>query len=173
VGRDGDDAGELFREAVRGATPLHDRRRVPISGPARAGQRRAKPARDDGTAKLHVDEAGGRAFGVSRKTMRELAAGALPLQATLDLHRHTSREAYERLTRFLAESRATGLRSILVITGKGRAEEPAGMASRERLRDLVPAWLSGQLASRVLAFTPARAEHGGAGALYVLLRTSP
>ena len=167
--RDADDAGELFREAVRGATPLHDRRRLPVPGRAQAGGRSSARDGDARAAELQVEEASGRAFGVSRKTMRELSAGALPPQAALDLHRHTSRVAQERLGRFLAESRAAGLRTVLVITGKGRD----GPGSLERLRDLVPAWLCGPLAASVLAYTPARAEHGGAGALYVLLRVAP
>ncbi|HKE17945.1 MAG TPA: Smr/MutS family protein [Kofleriaceae bacterium] len=169
VRRDAD--GELFRDAVRGATPLADRRRVAVPGRSAAGGRTvARPAdRDPATSDdgaLHMDMSGGRAPGVSRKTLRELAAGRPRCEATLDLHRHTSRIARERLARFVAESRAAGLRAILVITGK--AERSPGP---ERLRDLVPEWLSGPLAPSILAFTVARAEHGGAGALYVLLRT--
>jgi DNA-nicking Smr family endonuclease len=166
VRRDADEA-DLFREAVRDATPLADRQRVRATAdvPARApaGPRRAP--RQSGP--LEVEPSGGRAFGVSRKTLRELAAGRTPPEATLDLHRHTARAAQERLTRFVAESRTAGRRSVLVITGKGDHSR-----SLERLRDLVPVWLAGPLAPAILAFTPARAEHGGAGALYVLLRTA-
>lgn len=161
VRRDADEA-DLFREAVRGATPLVDRQRVSASAPA-AGPRRSAPARGP----FEVDGSGGRAFGVSRKTLRALASGQLPVEATLDLHRHPSRAAQERLTRFVAESRAGGLRVVLVITGKGDRSR-----SLERLRDLVPDWLAGPLSPAILAFTQARAEHGGAGALYVLLRTA-
>ena len=159
--RDPDEA-DLFREAVRGATPLADRQRVRASAPAAGVRKVARP-----TGPFEVDPSGGRAFGVSRKTLRALAAGELPVDSTLDLHRHPSRAAQERLTRFVAESRAAGLRMVLVITGKGDRSR-----SLERLRDLVPVWLAGPLSPAILAFTPARAEHGGAGALYVLLRTA-
>jgi DNA-nicking Smr family endonuclease len=158
--------GELFRRAVRDATPLADRRRVPVSGRSAGAAAPRAPAPRDATG-LQIDAGGGRAFGVSRKTLRELAAGRPAPQATLDLHRNRSRVALERLTRFVAESRDSGLRAVLVITGK--AERSPGP---ERLRDLVPDWLAGPLAASVLAFTPARAEHGGAGALYVLLRAT-
>jgi DNA-nicking Smr family endonuclease len=164
--RDADEGTDLFREAVQGATPLADRHRVPVSGRANGAPGRS---RESHAERLQVDPAGGRAFGVSRRTMRDLAAGRPPPQASLDLHRRTSIAAREHLARFLAESRAAGLRSVLVITGKGREDEgrPRGL---DRLRDQVPDWLSGPLATAVLAFTPARAEHGGAGAYYVLLR---
>jgi DNA-nicking Smr family endonuclease len=156
--------GELFRRAVRGATPLADRRRVPVSGRSAGAPAARAPAPEESTS-LQLEEDGGRAFGVSRKTLRDLAAGRPAPQATLDLHRNGAALARERLTRFVAESRADGLRAVLVITGKAeRSPRP------ERLRDLVPDWLSGPLAASVLAFTPARTEHGGAGALYVLLR---
>jgi DNA-nicking Smr family endonuclease len=157
--------GELFREALRGVTPLSDRRRVPVSGRTAGAPAQRAPAEE--TPGLQLDADGARAFGVSRKTLRELAAGRPAPQATLDLHRHGSRVARERLTRFVVDARAAGLRAVLVITGK--AERSRGP---ERLRDLVPDWLAGPLAGSILAFTTARAEHGGAGALYVLLRAT-
>lgn len=170
---DADEAGELFREAVRGATPLADRLRAPAAKPTPAGLPRA-PTDDvpDAGRGMEVDDGRGRAFGVSRKTLRELAGGRLPPQATLDLHGHSARVAREHLVRFVTQARTDGLRVVLIITGKG--ERPRGRAPAapgERLRDLVPGWLAGPLASALLAFTPARAEHGGAGAIYVLLRS--
>ena len=166
VRRDTDEDGELFREAVRGARPLADRRRVAVQG--RSAGAAARPAAAPAKSQdLQRDGASGHASGVSRKTLRELAAGRLAPEATLDLHRRTAAAALDRLTRFLADSRASGARAVLVITGK--AERSPGP---DRLRDLVPDWLCGPLAGSVLAFTPARAEHGGAGALYVLLRAS-
>lgn len=164
VRRDADE-DELFREAVRGARPLADRRRVAVS----RGSAIARPSPKVATESkgLQRDGASGHAFGVSRKTLRDLAAGRPAPEATLDLHRRTAAAARDRLTRFVADSRASGARAVLVITGK--AERSPGP---ERLRDLVPDWLCGPLSGAVLAFTPARAEHGGAGALYVLLRAS-
>ncbi len=167
VRRDADEDGEIFREAVRGARPLADRRRVAVSGRSPGAIARPAPSAAPQSKGLQLDGGRGRAYGVSRKTLRELAAGRPAPEATLDLHRHTAGAARERLTRFLADSRASGARAVLVITGK--AERSPGP---ERLRDLVPEWLCGPLSAAVLAFTPARAEHGGAGALYVLLRAS-
>ena len=173
VRRDGDEASELFREAVTGATPLTDRHRVRVIGPAAGRIRRGAPAPGpaqppESAGRLRADGDGGRAHGVNRKTFRQLAAGHLPPEATLDLHRLTADAARERLARFVTRSRGAGHRVVLVITGKAeRSTSPVG----GRLRDLVPGWLGAQLAAAVLAYTPARPEHGGAGALYVLLRS--
>jgi DNA-nicking Smr family endonuclease len=172
--RDGDDASDLFREAVRDATPLTDRHRVRVVGPS-AGQARrgASPAAlaAQGIAakeRLQPDGDGARAHGVSRKTVRELTAGALAVEASLDLHRLRASVARARLDSFVRSSRSAGLRVVLVITGKG--ERPTSRVG-ERLRDLVPDWLAGSIGATVLAYAPARAEHGGAGALYVVLRS--
>jgi DNA-nicking Smr family endonuclease len=171
VRRDGDEATELFREAVRDATPLADRHRVRVIGPAAGktrptGPRPAQPR--ESTGRFRADGEGGRAHGVNRKTFRQLAAGSLAPAATLDLHRLTAEVARERLARFVSRSRRAGHRVVLVITGKAeRSTSPVG----GRLRDLAPGWLGTQLAADVLAYSPARPEHGGVGALYVLLRS--
>jgi DNA-nicking Smr family endonuclease len=53
---------------------------------------------------------------------------------------------------------------VLVITGHGRIG--GGV-----LKSAVPRWLhEPELRRHVLAIAPARPQHGGAGALYVLLR---
>ena len=67
------------------------------------------------------------------------------------------------------------LRNLLVITGKGRPKgqgEVAEYGKREGiLKSIVPKWLDeSPLRGLVLAFTTSQREHGGAGALYVLLR---
>lgn len=111
------------------------------------------------------DRSHGRAADVSRKTARELAAGKFPPLARLDLHRLTLDHARERLAAFVAEARSAGHRSVLIVTGLAE-RSPVGT----RLRDHVPGWLAGPLGGSVLAFAPAAAEHGGAGAIYVLLR---
>ena len=59
---------------------------------------------------------------------------------------------------------SAGKRCVLVITGKG-------LSSGGVLRDQVPRWLNlAPNRARVLAFDYARQHHGGAGALYVLLK---
>lgn len=158
-----EDGAELFADAVSGAEPLANRERARPPAPAAGARPPAEPA--SAGFLLAEDGSRGRAAEVNRKTLRELAAGRFPPRATLDLHRLTLEAARQRVAAFLTEARAAGHRSVLIITGMAE-RSPAGA----RLRDHVPGWLAGQPGGSVLAFAPARPEHGGAGALYVLLR---
>lgn len=158
-----EDGEQLFADAVSGAEPLSNRERV--RPPAAAEAVRPAAGSPPPAFSLSEDGSRGRAADVSRKTARELAAGAFPPRATLDLHRLTLEAARDRVASFVAVSRTAGHRCVLIVTGLAE-RSPAG----GRLRDHVPGWLSGPLGGSVLAFAPARAEHGGAGALYVLLR---
>src|SRR5690606_16424219 len=95
----GDDEAALFRAAVADAAPLKDRERRRAPPPqGRPGPRDPAPGSRSGP--LALDQAGttGRAPGVNRPTLRRLAAGEFPVQATLDLHRHTFARAEERIT---------------------------------------------------------------------------
>ena len=75
-------------------------------------------------------------------------------------------EAHRALNSYVAQAQSSGLRCIIVITGKGRVSEGGGV-----LRNQVPQWLnSPALRPLILAFTPAQPRDGGDGALYVLLR---
>jgi DNA-nicking Smr family endonuclease len=90
----------------------------------------------------------------------------MPIEARIDLHGMTQSEAHRVLTGFITGQQAAGRRCVLVITGKGRGKQGAGI-----LRESVPRWLNeGPLRERVLAFDYARPQDGGEGALYVLLR---
>jgi DNA-nicking Smr family endonuclease len=106
----------------------------------------------------------GRATGIDRRSSERLHRGRLPIEGRLDLHGMTQAAAAERLAGFIERSEAAGKRCLLVITGKG-------LASGGILRDQVPRWLNlPPNRGRVLAFDYARPQHGGSGALYVLLK---
>lgn len=102
---------------------------------------------------------------IDRRSWERLKRGQLSVERTVDLHGMTQTEAHDALDRFLTMASATGLRCVLVVTGKGGAD------GRGVLRRMVPRWL-GEVANRdkVLTYSPARPRHGGDGALYVLLR---
>ncbi|MEQ8166439.1 MAG: Smr/MutS family protein [Alphaproteobacteria bacterium] len=106
-----------------------------------------------------------RAAGLDKRTEMRLRRGLMAIEDEIDLHGLSRAEAAPRLADFLAESEGRGLRLVLVITGRGRLGE-GGVLRRE-----LPGWL-GQAPNRrrVLAFVPARPQHGGDGAFYVLLR---
>jgi DNA-nicking Smr family endonuclease len=107
---------------------------------------------------------------VDRATGERLRRGALTIDGRLDLHGLTQDEAHQALDRFLAGSAARGRRCVLVITGKGLGDGPDG-TRRGVLRQAVPRWLNeSPNRARILAVMPAQPKHGGAGALYVLLK---
>ena len=130
--------------------------RVPAASPA-------KPARPVPPAPA-PDISHGRAAGIDRRSAERLRRGRLPIEARLDLHGMTQAAAIARLGEFIARAEAAGKRCVLVITGKG-------LASGGVLRDQVPRWLNlPPNRARVLAFDYAQQQHGGSGALYVLLK---
>jgi DNA-nicking Smr family endonuclease len=107
----------------------------------------------------------GHAAGVDRRSAERLSRGRLAIDGRLDLHGLTQAAAFDRLVEFIARAEAAGKRCVLVITGKG-AREGGGV-----LREQVPRWLNlPPNRGRVLAFDYARPQHGGSGALYVLLK---
>ncbi len=108
----------------------------------------------------------GRLADVDRRTGDRLRRGRMVIDATLDLHGMTQARAHGRLRSFLFQAQARGNRCVLIVTGKGRMGPESGV-----LRRAVPLWLNeADLRPLVLAITSAQPQHGGTGALYVLLR---
>jgi len=105
-----------------------------------------------------------RPIGLDRRTWQRFRRGQVEIEAVLDLHGQTQERAHRRLGAFLARAQAEGRRCVLVVTGKGEA-------SGGVLRHMVPRWLNeGGTRERVLAYCAAHRRHGGAGAIYVLVR---
>jgi DNA-nicking Smr family endonuclease len=117
---------------------------------------------------------------VQRRQARRIASGAIEIEARLDLHGATQSVAHARLVAFLQGSAQRGLKTVLVITGKGASRERASsaLAGREReeigvLRRSVPRWLAeAPLRALVISYQTAAPRHGGDGAFYILLRRS-
>lgn len=104
--------------------------------------------------------------GLDRKTAQRLGRGQLPIDATLDLHGMSQAAAATALDGFLAAALRRGARCLLVVTGKGRGGGGSGV-----LRQRLPTWLEASVhRDAILALTPARPQHGGGGAFYLLLR---
>ena len=104
---------------------------------------------------------------------RKLAQGLVLPDFTLDLHGHSLDAAYMRLDHGLALALAQGARLVLLITGKARPSD--GSAGRSDRRGAIRAkfldWLAlGSHASKIAAIRPAHPRHGGAGAVYLVLR---
>lgn len=116
---------------------------------------------------------------VDRRKARRIAAGAIEIEARLDLHGMTQSAAHARLIGFVQSAVARGLRTVLVITGKGSSRQKETFSEATWwdgeetgvLRRSVPRWLAEPpLRAVVIGCQPASPRHGGEGALYVLLR---
>jgi DNA-nicking Smr family endonuclease len=182
----GEDDGELFRRTVQDAAPLKRRRRIaPVELPPSAAKPAALPTPKRSARKQAASPPGivpppaappapmpaaetptGGLAGIDRRTADRLRRGRLAIEARIDLHGMFQDDAHRALNRFVVDSAAAGRRVVLVITGKGRVSEGGGV-----LRRNVPHWLRmAHCAPHVLAAVPAQPQHGGAGALYVMLR---
>ena len=106
--------------------------------------------------------------GVQNGVFRKLKQGRYEQEARLDLHRMSVRRARTELFEFIEESHGLGLRSVLLIHGKGESKPERERSSM--LKGCADCWLR-QL-DVVQAFHSAQPRHGGTGAVYVLLRKS-
>lgn len=104
---------------------------------------------------------------------RKLARGAVQPDFTLDLHGATLDAAYIRLEHGLTQALAQGARIVLLVTGRERPSDDHASRSTRRgaIRAKFTDWLTyGPHASRIAAIRPAHPRHGGAGAVYLVLR---
>jgi DNA-nicking Smr family endonuclease len=101
---------------------------------------------------------------------RRLSRGLVAPDATVDLHGHDLAGAYDRLDRKLEEAIAQGRRLLLLITGKPPRDERRPHR-RGAIRAAVGDWLqASRHAGAIAAVRNAHPRHGGAGALYIVLR---
>lgn len=132
-----------------------------VPPPLPAAPRPAPPApRPD--APLHLDGS----------WERRIAKGTLAPDFSLDLHGSNLDQAYARLMHGLAQARAMGARVVLVVTGKPRPVDAMDRANaRGAIRAKIIDWLgASSLASDIVAVRGAHRRHGGAGAIYIVLR---
>ncbi len=105
--------------------------------------------------------------GFSRKMMKRLKRGQIPVQDHIDLHGMTRQEAEKEVKSFILRSHRLGLRCVLIVHGRG-LNSPESLPV---LKEGLPRWLrSGPVKKIVLAFATARPYDGGTGAVYVLLK---
>lgn len=152
------DAQPLARTAVEPSEPESDPP-APVAVPAAPSEVR----REAGPGPSQRPPPGP-AGGIDRRSWQRLRRGRLTIDGRLDLHGLTQSEAHAALARFVAQKQRAGARCVLLITGRGAR-------SGGVLRTMTPRWLEEPPnRERVLAYSPARVQHGGDGALYVLLR---
>lgn len=110
--------------------------------------------------------------GLDSSWERKLARATIAPDFTLDLHGLGLDAAHARLEQGLALAIAQQARLVLVIAGRPRPVDAADRGSaRGAIRAKLLDWLAaGPHASRIAAVRPAHQRHGGAGAVYVVLR---
>jgi DNA-nicking Smr family endonuclease len=175
-----DSEEDLFRNAMSGVTPIAGAGRdIQLNAP-----RPAPPVEDpDAEAAEHLRRLvnGGLEFdmeytdefmrgnvrGLDATLFNRLKAGTISHEAHIDLHGLTMEAAYDAVLFFIRESFMQGKRCVLLIPGRGK-NSPGGQGI---IRQELQHWLTRDPLKRVvLAFCTAQPRHGGAGALYVLLR---
>ncbi len=121
---------------------------------------------------------------IDRKTRRQIITGRMDVDRSIDLHGMTQDQAFAKLRATVEGSIRRGDKVLLVVTGKGgrrfaqTGAVPAAYRTRDEfeqfggvLRRMVPLWLNGpELKPFIQSFGAAAQEHGGEGALYVMLR---
>lgn len=158
--------GDLHRDAavqeVAPAAPLpvpakKVKGRVPPLPPAKAA-----PIKPKGETQLHLDGS----------WEKRIAKGTLVPDFSLDLHGATLEMAYSRLMHGLTQAKAMGARVVLVVTGKPRSVDAMDRGERRgAIRAKIADWLAASdHATDIVAIRGAHRRHGGAGALYVVLK---
>jgi DNA-nicking Smr family endonuclease len=102
---------------------------------------------------------------------RKITKGAIIPDVSVDLHGSGLASAYARLDGALEQAIAQKLRVILLVTGNPRAHDRASGEGRGAIASLVRDWLAASRhAGSIAAVRNAHPRHGGAGALYIILK---
>jgi DNA-nicking Smr family endonuclease len=178
-----DEEMAFFLDAMAGVTPMPVDQKRSIHGSGSRTRPSHPPANEsrqvieqlqglvNGSVELDItfsDEyIEGAVQGFSRKLMKKLKRGELPVQGYIDLHGLTKQEAETEVIDFLLESFKSGLRCVLIVHGRG-LNSPDNLPV---LKGGLPQWISrSRVRKVVLAFATARPYDGGTGATYVFLR---
>ena len=159
------DERALWRKVVESVRPLHD-----LPAPAEEGPPPPAPVRKAGPTRAAPAPARKAAPGTTLDASwdRRLSRGLVQPDATLDLHGHNLATAYSLLDDRLERAIASGARLLLLITGKPRSGPGE---KRGAIRAAVGDWLAASRhAADIAAVRGAHPRHGGAGALYIVLR---
>ena len=178
-----DEEAALWARVARTVTPIAGRRRAVLPAPVAAGPAPTpapRPKRQIGRvpeppppppaapSARPLDR-----HGLDSGWERRLGKGVVQPDFTLDLHGHSLDAAHARLDHGLTLALAQGARVVLLITGRSRPHDDHATRGERRgaIRAKFLDWLTaGPHASRIAAIRPAHPRHGGAGAVYIVLR---
>jgi DNA-nicking Smr family endonuclease len=164
----------IFRDALSDVKPLQARKRHRnVAAPPAKARFRRQDERSVLDESLHDSAAGGgveigeellfQRPQISRHIMRQLRRGRYSIQEEIDLHGLTVAEAKDALKNFIAECAASRITCVRIIHGKGLRSGPGGPVLKHQVNRWLRQW------QPVKAFVTAQPQHGGTGALYVLL----
>lgn len=103
--------------------------------------------------------------GVQASVYKNIRLGKYPIEASIDLHRRTVKEARDDVFYFIQNCKKKDKRLLLITHGKGERSTPQAV-----IKSHVNHWL--QEVTDVIAFHSAQPRHGGLGSVYVLLKKS-
>lgn len=103
--------------------------------------------------------------GVQLTVFKKMRQGKYAIHARLDLHKKTLAQARNEVLAFLKQSQRLDIRTVMIIHGKGERSNPQAL-----MKSFVATWL--EQISDVLCFHSAQRQHGGTGALYVMIKKS-
>lgn len=105
-----------------------------------------------------------RANGVSEPTLKQLKQNKLGTYLTLDLHGHRIEESFQAISNHIIKAKSQNIRVCKIIHGKGHLSEDHTPV----LKSYLNKWLREN--PDVLAFCSCPKQHGGTGAVFVLIR---
>jgi DNA-nicking Smr family endonuclease len=103
---------------------------------------------------------------------RRIKRGGVVPDISIDLHDANLSRAYSRLDGALEQAIGQKFKVILLVTGKPRAHDRASGEGRGAIAAVVRDWLAASRHARhISAVRNAHPRHGGAGALYIVLKS--
>ena len=159
----------LWQKVVLSVRPLHG---AHISAESDSGPLPPPPCKTAKTPPRAAAPKSAREVGTTLDASwdRRLSRGLLQPDSTVDLHGHNLATAYSLLDLKLEQAITGGARVLLLITGKAPASADRPV-KRGAIRAAVGDWLAASRhAGSIAAVRGAHPRHGGAGALYIVLR---
>ena len=158
---------------VRKVMPVSVATAVPAPPPPRPVKGRVPPPRVQLPSTPPPAPSKLQSHGLDATWDRKLSRGAIAPDVTIDLHGIGLDAAHGRLNGGIAQALAMGARVILLIAGKHRPSDEHDLRGSRRgaIRAKLLDWLAhSPHASQIAAVRPAQPRHGGAGAVYIVLR---
>lgn len=107
---------------------------------------------------------------IDGKLASKFVSGKMKIEARLDLHGLSEKQAFSEVKDFIQHSYASGKRCILIITGKGLRQDP-WWESKGVIRQSFSQWINHiEIRPYLLSVAQANQADGGSGAFYCLLK---